>query len=43
MWEGSVWWIVPAIGMALCLALMAGLAFFCLRGGCGCMRPGERR
>jgi hypothetical protein len=39
MWWGSGdWWIVPAIGVALCLALMLTMAYFCVTRGCGCMR-----
>ena len=44
MWWGTGFWmIVPAIGMAICIALMVAMAFFCMIRGCGCMKSGERR
>jgi hypothetical protein len=43
MWWGTGFWmIVPAIGMAICIVLMAAMAFFCITKGCGCMKSGER-
>ena len=43
MWWGSgAWWIFPAIGMVICVAFMAMMAFFCISKGCGCMQRGER-
>ena len=42
MWWGTGFWIVPAIGMAICIVLMVAMAFFCIARGCGCMKSGER-
>ena len=39
----SFWWIIPAIGLAVCVALMVTMAFFCMTHGCGCMPTRERR
>ncbi len=38
MWGFYSWWIFPAIGLVMCLAIMVMLAFFCITKGCGCMR-----
>jgi hypothetical protein len=42
MWGTYFWWIFPAIGLLLCLAMMAVMAFLCIRSGCAWM-PGNRR
>jgi hypothetical protein len=30
------------VGMAICMAFMVAMAFFCISRGCGCMKRGER-
>jgi hypothetical protein len=42
-WGAGFWWLVPAVGMAVCIMLMGAMAFFCITRGCGCMKRGERR
>lgn len=38
MWGFYSWWIFPAIGLVMCLAIMVIMAFFCITNGCGCIR-----